>query len=135
MECPAADRFLELLEKSRTVFTSLTVDILKAHIDSCASQDAVMTNFPTMKDIEVFRLEQRIMSRKLKLSVPKVDAQNPLFHLLLSELEFVTIPRYLRSYKGFERDKQNEERIYNEISTRLSAPENKSGSYIDKLKK
>jgi len=135
VQFPTADKFLDLLDKSKAHFTGQTIDIMTAYVHACASSEPVLTNFPTMKEIELYRIEQDIAVRKLKLSVPKIDSHNPLFHLFLSLLKFVTIPRYLRGYKGFDRDKMNEERIYNEISTRLNSPEAKSGSsYIEKMR-
>jgi hypothetical protein len=85
-----------------------------------------------MREVTLYKLGHDIASRKLKISIPRIDAQNQIFHFVLSVLEWTSDPRYLRSYQGFERNKQNEERIYTEVSQKLPAPEQKG--ILSKLK-
>lgn len=129
-KCPTADEFLELLEKGAAELTPKTVDLIRTHILSCTSPDVILSNFPTTKDLEIYKLDQEILARKMKCMVPRIDSQKPIFHALLSYTEFISEPRRRRSFRGFDRDKQNEERIHSEVTTKLNPPESKQPSSI-----
>jgi hypothetical protein len=125
-EYPTADEILKIIDKNKHFMTSDTVEKLKTFVYACATQDAVLTNFPSMKEVVIYKIGHDIAARKLKISIPRIDAQNQIFHFVLSVLEWTADPRYLRGYQGFDRNKQNEERTFSEITQRLPAPESKS---------
>ena len=125
-EYPTADRILEMIDENKRFMTADTVNKLKTFVHGCATKDAVLTNFPTMNEVRLYKTAHDIAARKLKISIPKIDAQNQIFHFVLAVLDWTADPRYLRSYQGFERDKQNEERIHNEISSNMKEPEKKN---------
>jgi hypothetical protein len=125
-EYPTADEILKIIDKNKRFMTPDTVEKLKTFVHACAAQDAVLTNFPSMKEVTLYKIGHDIAARKLKISIPRIDARNQIFHFVLSVLEWTSDPRYLRSYQGFDRNKQNEERIISDITQRLPAPESKS---------
>lgn len=129
-KCQTADDFLALLDKCKHEFTPQTVDIIRAHILACTSPEVVLTNFPTAKDIEIFLIDQDILARKSKCAVPRIDSNKPLFHYFFSYIMYISVPRSLRSLRGFDRDKQNEERIHSEVESKFKQPENKKPADI-----
>lgn len=126
LEYPAADEILKMIELNKNLMTADTCEKLKMFVHACANKDAVLSNFPTMNDVKIYKIEHRIASLILKISIPRIDSENSVFHLILEILEWTSDPRYLRSYQGFERDKMNEERFYNEVNNRVPEPEKKS---------
>lgn|GEM_PF-4424585 len=122
-EFPTADEVLLLIDKNRHLMTGQTVEMLRMFVHGCASKEAVLTNFPTMADVRNYKTEHEIAARKLKICIPGIDAQNPIFPFVLSVLEWTSDPRYLRGYQGFDRNKQNEERIHSEVINKLNEPE------------
>lgn len=135
VEFPTADEILLMIEKNKHLMTGQTVQLLKMFVHGCASKDAVLTNFPTMADVRNYKMEHEIAARKLKICIPGIDAQNPIFHFILSILDWTVDPRNLRGYQGFDRNKQNEERIFHEVvSNRVDKPEKSSVFDVRKKK-